>query len=81
MLNSRGLQALVDVPMEIGPRSQTPIDQIILNKGLWDYSFMVIATGYSAHYAQLLKLQMKCKNKKRQAIVKEEYKIVRSCRE
>jgi hypothetical protein len=42
---------------------------------------MVITTRYSDHYAQILKLQANCKNKKRQAIVNEEYKIVRSCRE
>jgi hypothetical protein len=41
----------------------------------------VIATGFSDHYAQTLQVQMQYKNKKRQAIVKEEFRIVRSCRE
>lgn len=55
MLNSYGLQAIVDVPTRIGHGSQTAVDQIILNKYLWDYNFKVIATGYSDHFAQILK--------------------------
>jgi hypothetical protein len=35
MLNSYGLQAIVDVPARIGPTSQTAIDQIIyINKNV-----------------------------------------------
>jgi hypothetical protein len=81
MLNSYGLQAIVDIPTRIGPKSQTAIDQILLNKCLWGYKFKVIATGYSDHYVQILKVQMQHKNKKRQAIVNEEFRTVRSCRE
>jgi hypothetical protein len=81
MLNSYGLQAIVDVPTRIGFRSQTAIDQIILNKCIWDYNFKVIATGFSDHYAQILQVQMQHKNKKRQATVKDEFRTVRSCSE
>jgi hypothetical protein len=80
MLNSYGLQATVDVPTRIGSTSNTAIDQIILNKCLWDYNFKVIATGYSDHYAQILLLQIQGKNK-RQASFKEELRLVRSCKE
>jgi hypothetical protein len=48
-----GLQAIVDVPTRIGTRSQTAIDQIILNKGLWEYNLEVIETGFSDHNAQI----------------------------
>jgi hypothetical protein len=41
MLNSYGLEATVDVPMRIGARSQTAVDQIILNKRLWEHNFEV----------------------------------------
>jgi exonuclease III len=38
MLNSYGLQGIVDVLTRIGPTSQTAINQIILNKGIWGYT-------------------------------------------
>jgi hypothetical protein len=81
MLSLYGLQAIVDVPTRIRSRSQTAIDQIILIKCLWDYKFKVTATGFSDHYAQTLQVQMQYKNKMRQAIVKEEFRIFRSCSE
>jgi hypothetical protein len=56
MLNSYGLQAVVDVPTRIGPRSQTAIDQIILNRGLWEYNLEVIETGFSDHNTQILQV-------------------------
>jgi hypothetical protein len=75
------LQAIVDVPTRIGPRSQTAIYQIILNKGLWEYNLKVTETGFSDHNAQILQVQMQYKNKKGQATLKEEYRIVRTYRE
>jgi hypothetical protein len=37
MLNSYGLQAIVDVP-RVGSASKTAIDQVILNRCLWDFN-------------------------------------------
>jgi hypothetical protein len=51
MLNSYGLQAIVDVPTRIGPTSQTAIDQIILNKCIWGYTLKMNDTGLSDHKA------------------------------
>ena len=65
-LDSYGLQAIVDVPTRIGPKSQTAIDQIILNKGLGEYNFKAVETGLSDHNAQILQVQMHYKNKKGQ---------------
>jgi hypothetical protein len=56
MLNSYGLQAIVDVPMRISPRSQTAIDQTILNKSLWEYNLEVIELGFPDHKAQILQV-------------------------
>ena len=56
MLNAYGLQAVIDVPTRVGPSSQTAIDQIILNKTIWEYNFNVMATGFLDHYAQILQL-------------------------
>ncbi|PNF15974.1 hypothetical protein B7P43_G07494, partial [Cryptotermes secundus] len=81
MLNSYGLQAIFDVPTRIGPRGQTAIDQIILNKGLWGYNLKVIETGFSDHKAQILQIQMQYKNKNGQVRLKEEFGIARSYRE
>jgi hypothetical protein len=64
MLNSYGLQAIVDVSMRIGPRSQTAIDKIILNKGLWECNLKVIEIGFSDHNVQILQVQMEYKNKR-----------------
>ncbi|MDR3131873.1 MAG: hypothetical protein LBU02_02135 [Rickettsiales bacterium] len=64
MLNSYGLQAIVDVPRRIGPTSNSGIDQIILNKCLRDYNCKVFETGVSDHYAQILQLQIRYKNKR-----------------
>jgi hypothetical protein len=75
MLNSYGLQAIVDVPTRIGPRSQTAIDQIILNKGLWEYNVEVIETGFSDHNAQILQIKMQHKNKKGQTRVEGECRM------
>jgi hypothetical protein len=50
--------------MRIGPTSQTAIEQIILNKGIWGYTLKVVDTGFSNHKAQILQLQIQCKNKK-----------------
>jgi hypothetical protein len=58
MLNSYGLQAIVDVPMRIQHKSQTAIDKIILNKDIWVYTLKVMDTGYSDHKAQLLQVQL-----------------------
>jgi hypothetical protein len=46
MLNSYGLEAIVDVPTRIGARSQTAVDQIILSKRLWEHNFEVFETGF-----------------------------------
>jgi hypothetical protein len=81
MLNSYGLQAAVDVPTRIGNHSQSAIDQVILNKDLWDYSLDVIETGLSDHKAQILQLQMNHKNKKGLNRLKEEVRIARSYKE
>ncbi|PNF17837.1 hypothetical protein B7P43_G05718 [Cryptotermes secundus] len=80
MINSYGLQAIVDVPTRIGSRSQTAIDQIILKKGLREYKFEVSETGFSDHSAQILQVQMKQKNKnkKGQARAEGEYRMVRN---
>ncbi|PNF39304.1 hypothetical protein B7P43_G16557 [Cryptotermes secundus] len=80
MINSYGLEAIVDVPTRISSRSRTAIDQIILNKGLWEYKFEVIETGFSDHSAQILQVQMQQENKnqKRQARAEREYRMVRT---
>jgi hypothetical protein len=78
VLNSYGLQAIVDVPTRIGPTSQTAIDQVILNKGIWGYTPKLVDTGFSDHKAQILQLQIQHKNKKEKVRLKEEYRIVRS---
>jgi hypothetical protein len=69
------------ISTRIGIGSQTAIDQIILNKGLWDHNFKVITTGFSDHYAQILQVQIQHKNEKRQVTVKEEFRTVRVCSE
>jgi hypothetical protein len=81
MLNSYGLQAVVDVPTRVGSASKTAIDQIILNNCLWDFNFKVITTGFSDHHAQILQIQLEnqCKSKKRQVISKVESRLARSC--
>jgi hypothetical protein len=80
MINSYGLQPIVDVLTRIGSTSKTAIDKIVLNKSLWDYNFMVIVTGFSNHYAQILQVQIQHMNSKRHAISKEEFRLLRSCR-
>ncbi|PNF39318.1 hypothetical protein B7P43_G16566, partial [Cryptotermes secundus] len=78
MLDSYGLQAIVDVPTRIGPKSQTAIDQIILNNGLWKYNFKAVETGLSDHNAQILQVQMHYKNKKGQSRITKEFRLDRS---
>ncbi|PNF26089.1 hypothetical protein B7P43_G04923 [Cryptotermes secundus] len=77
MLDSYGLQAIVDVPTRIGPTSQTAIDQIILNRGLWEYNYKVAETGLSDHNAQILQVYMHYKNKKGQGRITKEFKLAR----
>ena len=55
-MNSYGLHAIVEEPMRIGINSQTIIDQVIINKSLWEYNCQVIDTGFSNQYAQILEL-------------------------
>jgi hypothetical protein len=81
MLNSYGLQAIVDVPTRIQPKTQTAIDQIILNKGPWEHSLIVIETGLSDHKAQLLQVQINYMNKEGRGKLKEVFRIARSYRE
>ena len=83
VLNSYGLEAIVDVPTR--PNSQTAVDQIIINRKLWDYNFKVIATGFSDHYAQILQIHVdnygnhgKCKKNSDKQY---QFKIVRSVKE
>jgi hypothetical protein len=64
MLNSCGLQAIVDVPTRIRHKSQIAIHQIILNKDVWVYTLKVIDTGFSDHKAQILQVQFQYKSKK-----------------
>jgi hypothetical protein len=78
MLKSYGLRAIVNVPTRIEPNGQTAIDQIILNKDLWQYNLKVFETGLSDHNAQILQVQMQYKNKKEQGKIKEESRIARS---
>jgi hypothetical protein len=56
MLNSYGLQAIVDVPTRIRHTSQIAINQIILNKSIGVYNLKVIDTGLSDHKAQILQI-------------------------
>lgn len=56
VLNSYGLQTVIDEPTRVGKDSQSAIDQIILNTSLWDYNHTVIDTGFSDLYAQILQL-------------------------
>ena len=55
-MNSYGLHAIVEEPTRIGTISQTIIDQVIINKSLWEYNCQVIDTGFSDNYAQILEL-------------------------
>jgi hypothetical protein len=80
VLNSYGLQAVVDVPTRIGHTSQTAIYQIILNKSIWGYTLKVIDTGLSDHKAQILQIQFRHKKRKGAFGLKEEYSIARSYR-
>jgi hypothetical protein len=59
MINSYGLQALVDVPTRIGSRRQTAIDQITLNRELWKYKFEVIETHrhYKCRYSIRIRIR------------------------
>jgi hypothetical protein len=81
MLNSYGLQAIVEVPTRIGPTSQKAIDQIIINKDIWRYNLKVIDMGFSDNKAQVLQIQMQCNHKKGHARLKEEYKTSISYKE
>jgi hypothetical protein len=81
MLNSYGLQAIVDVPMRIQHKSQTAKDEIILNKDVWVYTLKVKDTGFSDHKAQILQVQFQYKSKKWKARLKGEYRIARSYKE
>jgi hypothetical protein len=81
MLNSYGLQAIVDVPTRVGPKSQTATDQVILNKGPWEYSLIVIETELSNHKAQIPQVQMHYKSKTVQSKLKDEFRMARSYRE
>jgi hypothetical protein len=81
MLNSYGLQAIVDVPTRIRPTSQTAIDQVILNKSVWGNTLEVIDTGLSDHKAQMLQIQSQHKKRKWTFRLIEEYRIARSYRE
>ncbi|PNF35448.1 hypothetical protein B7P43_G04120 [Cryptotermes secundus] len=81
MLNSYGLQAIVEAPTRIGLTSQTAIDQIIINKEIWEYNLKVTDTGFSDHKAQILQIQTQCKNKKGLNRLKEEVRITRSYKE
>jgi hypothetical protein len=78
MLDSYGLQAIVDVPTRIGPKCQTAIDQIILNTGLWEHNFKVAETGLSDHNAQILQVHMHYKNRKGQGRITKELRLARS---
>jgi hypothetical protein len=80
MLNAYGLQSIIDVPTRIGPTSQKAIDQIIINKDIWGYNLKVIDTGFSDHKAQVLQIQVQCKNKGNHKL-KEDYRITRSYKE
>lgn len=62
-LNTYGLEAIVNVPTRIGNNSSSAVDQIILNKDLWNYTFKVITTGFSDHDAQTLQLHIEHGNK------------------
>jgi hypothetical protein len=57
------------------------IDQIIINKEIWGYNLKVIDTGFSDHKAQILQIQVQCKNKKGLNRLKEEVRIARSYKE
>jgi hypothetical protein len=72
MLNSYGLQAIVDVPTRIQHKSQTAIDQIILNKDVWVYTPKVMDTGFSNRKVQILQVQFLYKSKKWKARLKGE---------
>jgi hypothetical protein len=61
----------------IGPKSQIAIDQIILNKGLWDYNFKVAETGLSDHNAQILQVCMHYKNKQGLGRITKEFRFAR----
>ena len=56
VLTSYGIHAIFEEPTRIGTNSQTIIDQVIINKSLWEYKCQVIYTGFSDHYAQILEL-------------------------
>jgi hypothetical protein len=53
------------------------IDQIILNKGLWDYNFKVAETGLSDHNAQILQVCMRHKNKQGLGRITKEFRFAR----
>jgi hypothetical protein len=75
LLDSYGLQAIAGVSERIESKSQTAIDQIILNKGLWEYNFNAVETGLSDHNAQILQVQRCYKNKEGQGKITREFRL------
>ena len=58
-MNFCGLHAIAEEQTRIETNSQTIIDQVIINKSLWEYNYQVIDTGFfivRSLYAQIQEL-------------------------
>ena len=83
VLNSYGLEAVINVPTRIGHNSKTAVDQIILNRRICNYTFSVVPMGFSDHFAQIMKIGLKLTGKSEniRTQASDQFMTVRSCQE